>query len=93
MKKFWALGLAAAMIFSLTACGNTGGNAGNLPVETPAAPETPAEGGDAGVPAESMPAEAESGNRNGSYEECVLTFSWWGGDSRHEATMAAIDAF
>ncbi|MCD7955505.1 MAG: ABC transporter substrate-binding protein [Lachnospiraceae bacterium] len=27
------------------------------------------------------------------YEECTLTISWWGGDSRHEATLAAIDAF
>jgi len=27
------------------------------------------------------------------YEECTLTFDWWGGDSRHEATIAAIEAF
>ena len=25
--------------------------------------------------------------------EGSLTFSWWGGDSRHEATQAAVDAF
>ena len=27
------------------------------------------------------------------YEECTLTLSWWGGDSRHEATKKAVDAF
>lgn len=27
------------------------------------------------------------------YENCTLTFSWWGGDSRHEATIEAIKAF
>ena len=25
--------------------------------------------------------------------EGSLTFSWWGGDARHEATQAAVDAF
>jgi len=28
-----------------------------------------------------------------AYEACTLTFDWWGGDSRHEATIAAIEAF
>ena len=27
------------------------------------------------------------------YDECTITFDWWGGDSRHEATQAAVDAF
>jgi len=26
-------------------------------------------------------------------DEITLTFSWWGGDSRHEATQAAVDKF
>lgn len=30
---------------------------------------------------------------DGKYEECTLTFSWWGGESRHKATLAAIEAF
>ena len=30
---------------------------------------------------------------DGSYDECTLTISWWGGDSRHTATQAAVDAF
>ncbi len=27
------------------------------------------------------------------YEECTLTLDWWGGDSRHQATINAVDAF
>ena len=27
------------------------------------------------------------------YEDCTITFDWWGGDSRHEATQAAVNAF
>ena len=27
------------------------------------------------------------------YDECTIKFSWWGGDSRHEATQKAVDAF
>lgn len=27
------------------------------------------------------------------YDECTITLSWWGGDSRHNATQAAVDAF
>ncbi|MBQ8961445.1 MAG: carbohydrate ABC transporter substrate-binding protein [Ruminococcus sp.] len=28
---------------------------------------------------------------DGSLDPCTLRFSWWGGDDRHEATLAAID--
>ena len=27
------------------------------------------------------------------YEECTLKFAWWGGDSRHEVTQQAVNAF
>ncbi|MGN0408086.1 MAG: ABC transporter substrate-binding protein [Bacteroides sp.] len=30
---------------------------------------------------------------DGTYESCTLTFSWWGGDARHDATLKAIKAF
>ncbi len=30
---------------------------------------------------------------DGKYDECTLKISWWGGDSRHTATIAAIEAF
>ncbi len=37
-------------------------------------------------------ADADASSDEG-YEECTITFDWWGGDSRHEATQAAVDAF
>ncbi|HBB60963.1 MAG TPA: ABC transporter substrate-binding protein, partial [Lachnospiraceae bacterium] len=27
------------------------------------------------------------------YSECTIKFAWWGGDSRHEATQKAVNAF
>jgi oligogalacturonide transport system substrate-binding protein len=27
------------------------------------------------------------------YDECTIRFDWWGGDTRHKATQAAVDAF
>lgn len=36
---------------------------------------------------------APTENTDDGYENCTLTFSWWGGDSRHEATIEAIRAF
>ncbi|MBQ1311155.1 MAG: carbohydrate ABC transporter substrate-binding protein [Blautia sp.] len=27
------------------------------------------------------------------YEDCTIKFAWWGGDSRHEATQNAVNAF
>lgn len=37
--------------------------------------------------------DKEKIENDGKYEECTLTFSWWGGDSRHKATLEAIEAF
>ena len=36
---------------------------------------------------------ATTGGAAASGEEVTIKFSWWGGDSRHEATQAAVDAF
>lgn len=36
---------------------------------------------------------AAAGNAGGSQEAVELKFSWWGGDSRHEATEKAVAAF
>lgn len=80
MKKFMALGLAAAMSMSLVACGSTGAGSEQGRVES-------------STPAESTSQEAPVVEADGAYDECTLTFSWWGGDSRHEATLAAIEAF
>lgn len=30
---------------------------------------------------------------DGKYDECEITMDWWGGDSRHEATQNAVNAF
>lgn len=95
-QKFIALGLVAAMAMSTVACGNQ--SSGETPQpETETQTQTPAE------PAEDIQAEAEpapeesaaepAAESDGSYENCTLTISWWGRDSRHEATLAAIDAF
>lgn len=35
----------------------------------------------------------ESGESGSSDEKVTLRFSWWGGDDRHEATLAVIDAY
>lgn len=94
MKKFLSLGLASVMALSLAACGDSS------ETTTEPAPETKAETTAEPAPApaettaetteESTPAEAAG---DASYEECTIKFDWWGGDSRHEATLAAVDAF
>ena len=35
----------------------------------------------------------DASSNKGSDGNVTIKFSWWGGDTRHEATMAAIDAF
>lgn len=37
--------------------------------------------------------EGSAGYTKGEGEKVTLRFSWWGGDSRHEATLACMDAF
>lgn len=86
MKKIMALGLAAVMTFSLAACGNS---AAATTEETPAATEAATT--EAATTEATTAAATEAADD--SYEPCTLTFSWWGGDSRHEATLAAVEAF
>lgn len=38
-------------------------------------------------------AVTESASATDEKEPVTLRFSWWGGDTRHQATMAAVDAF
>ncbi|MGN0373775.1 MAG: ABC transporter substrate-binding protein [Enterocloster sp.] len=84
-KKATAAVLAAAMAFSLTACGG-----GEKPAETTAAAaETKAETEAASESAETEAAETEAA----SGDQVTIRFSWWGGDSRHEKTLEAVDAF
>ncbi len=83
-QRFAVLGLTALMAMSFVACG------GSQKIESPSDTNTQT------VPVESASTVAGTeteAKTDDSYEECTLTFSWWGGDSRHEATLAAIEAF
>ena len=79
LKKVTALALSAAMIL-MTGC--------TKPVTmessqaTTAAPESKA--------SEAAPQTTDAG---GSQEPVTIRFSWWGGESRQKATLAAVDAF
>lgn len=87
MKKIIALLLALVMVFSLAACGkkdtptdNTDTSATTDQAEATDAPEV-----------EAQPTEAAAVTTE--QEPVTITFSWWGGDSRHNATLAAVDKF
>ena len=79
MKKsmFFVLG---AMALMLSACGNK-----------TATENQPAQGNTGGV--ETTQGNAAAGDTTSSDETVEIKFSWWGGDSRHEATEKAIAAF
>ena len=77
VKRFMAVSLCAAMSVSLAACGSSASS-----------DKTTAAGSDTAATT-----AAGSASSDGSYENCELTFSWWGGDSRHTATIAAVEAF
>lgn len=82
IKKAVSLSLASIMALSLAACGNSGGGS-----TTAAGNDTTAAGGETTAAGDTTTAAATDG------EKVKLTFSWWGGDSRHEATEKAIEAF
>ena len=81
-KKFLSAFLATAMLATtLTGCGE---EKKETTEATTAAATTEAAAGDTtAAPADDAAA----------YDECTITFDWWGGDSRHEATQAAVEAF
>ena len=84
MKKQLTAGvLAAAMVLSLAGCQSGGAE------ETTAAATA---GGAASEAAESGDASG-AGEAASDKEPVTLRFSWWGGETRHNATMAAVDAF
>ena len=81
MKRVMAAGMVAAMALTTVACGGSADNSASTDkAEAPAEDAAPA-------------TEAAAAEDDGSYDECTLTISWWGGDSRHTATQAAVDAF
>lgn len=47
-----------------------------------------------GAAASSTAAAASVDSKSASeYDNCTIRFDWWGGDTRHKATQAAVDAF
>ena len=86
MKRRWSgvlsLAMATALTVSLTACGSSAGNS-----ETTANAESTTAQTKEETQAQSETQPTESG------EPVTLRFSWWGGDSRHEATLNAIDLY
>ncbi len=89
MKK-WnrivSIAMAAAMAAGLTGCG-----AAKAP-ETTAAAETAKEAQQTAAETAGEPAAAEGLTVN-TTDPIEISFSWWGGDSRHEATLKAVEAF
>ena len=77
MKKVWSLAAIFACAFTLYGCG--GNESG-----------TDAAEGETGTPAEENTTEGNSTEGNDPVE---FTFSWWGGDPRHEATLELIELY
>ena len=80
-KKLFSLIMSAIMVVGMTACGSGGGEAVS---DTPSA-------------SSSQP-QSEAPSDTGKTEQApagdiTLRFSWWGGDSRHEATLKAIETY
>lgn len=77
VKKVMSLALASMMALSVAACGGTSSDSG-------------AES--SGAEAQDTAASSDTSSTD-SQEPVEIKFSWWGGDSRHEATEAAVAAF
>lgn len=84
-KKALSLVLASSMVLSLAACGGSGSSETTAAADTTAAAEAAPE-------TTAAPAEAEGLEVN-TTDPITITFSWWGGDARHEATQKAVAAF
>lgn len=81
-KRFLSAFLATAMLATtLTGCGESE----DKTTEATTQKATTEAAADAG---------SDAGSDDGAgYDECTIKFDWWGGDSRHEATQAAVEAF
>ena len=78
-KKVLAVLMTSVMAASvLVGCGGSAAPAAEAPAEEAA--EEPA-------------AEVAAPAGDVDYEPCTIKFDWWGGDSRHEATQKAVEAF
>lgn len=83
-QRIMALTLAASMTLGLCACGSQG-------EQTTAAAE--AEETTAAASSEESSAETSELETGENGDQVTLSISWWGGDSRHEATLAALELF
>ena len=87
-KKILTTVLASTMTAALLAgCGSSSTTSTGSADSTATAAATQAAASDT---AATQSASADTG---ASYENCTLTMDWWGGDSRHEATQNAVNAF
>ncbi len=82
-KKILALLMASTMVLSMAACGSSKSDT----TATDATTDTTKEASETEATTEEA---ADTTTADGKTE---ITFSWWGGDSRHEATLAAINKF
>ena len=82
MSKVLASSLAASMVLGLAACGSS------KPAETTAQANAAAETTTAAEAAAATTAAAQE-----AAGDVTLKMSWWGGDSRHNATLAALDEY
>ena len=83
--------LAAVMACSLAGCMPTQSET-SAPAETEAATTAAASGEESAEAAAETTAAAGEMEIN-TTDPITLRFNWWGGDDRHEKTLAAIDAF
>lgn len=80
-KKLVALLMASTMVLSLAACGSSKTDSTTSDAATDTTTDTSAD-------------DATDTSTDASADgKTVITFSWWGGDSRHEATLEAVDKF
>lgn len=81
-KKLTAVVLACSMLAGMVAGCSTSSGSGET-----SQPETQK------AQTQSPDKETEAVSTSGGHEPVTLRFSWWGGDARHEATLAALDSF
>lgn len=87
MKKIVACSLVAAMAAGLAACGSSSSSSSASTSASDTTSASAAASTESAADTASSTADA-SGSGSGT-----LRMSWWGGDSRHNATLAAIDEY
>jgi oligogalacturonide transport system substrate-binding protein len=91
MKKIIALLLAFVLVFSLAACGKddteTDTNA-DTSEDQPEATQAPVQG-----TTDDATDDTTGDTADDTPEPVTIKFSWWGGDTRHDATIAAVKKF